>query len=400
MDAKIAARLAELEAAGLADDTIVFYYSDNGGVLPRSKRYCYDSGLHTPLIVRFGRNWAHLAPEAPGAVVRHPVSAIDLPPTVLSLAALRAPDHMRGVPLVGRRGRPRQYAFSLRGRMDETYDMQRSVRDRRYRYVRNYLPHLVYGQHVEYGWRQDGYREWQDLHVRGELTVTQDRFWRQKPAEELYDLAKDPDEVHNLIDVPALRSVRGRLRQALDAHLIETNDNGFIPEGSPLEGYDASRAPGAYPLAEVLDVAGTAIRRKPGNLGRLVAAMGHPNEVVRYWGALGATMLDAHAAPATDTLVALLDNDPSVHVRIAAAEALARIGHAGSSVPWLADTLTGHAHHRVRLQAVSALRNVGPAALPVLPLVEQAAAGDGDGQVRAKAAHTAAVLRGEQPDIR
>ncbi|MHA4820320.1 sulfatase-like hydrolase/transferase [Streptomyces aculeolatus] len=400
MDAQIAARLDELEAAGLADDTIVFYYSDNGGVLPRSKRYCYDSGLHTPLIVRFGKNVAHLAPDEPGSVVRHPVSAIDLPPTTLRLAGLEAPAHMRGVPFAGRRRRPRQYAFSQRGRMDETYDMQRTVRDHRYRYIRNYLPHLVYGQHVVYGWRQAGYREWQDLYVRGELNETQSRFWRQKPAEELYDLAKDPDEVHNLIDDATLRTVRARLRRALDTHLLDTHDNGFIPEGSPLEGYDDSRAPGAYPLPEVLAVAGTAIQRAPENLPRLIAAMRHGNEVVRYWGALGAVMLDAGAEPAADTLGHLLAHDPSVHVRIAAAEALARTGRTEHSVPWLADTLAHHGHHRVRLQAVAALRNIGGVAQPVLPRIEQAAVQDTDGQVRTKAAHTAAVLRGEQPDIR
>ena len=156
MDAQVGAALAELEAAGLAEDTIVFYYSDNGGVLPRSKRFCFDSGLRTALIARFPRRWRHLAPGGAGSVYEAPVSGVDLGPTVLSLAGLDVPRRMHGVPFAGprRRVRSREYAFGQRSRMDESYDLVRTVRDERFRYVRNYLPHLPYGQHVTYMFNQ------------------------------------------------------------------------------------------------------------------------------------------------------------------------------------------------------------------------------------------------------
>ncbi|MCX4986553.1 sulfatase [Streptomyces sp. NBC_00572] len=133
MDGHVADRLAELEAAGLADDTIVFFCSDNGGVLPRSKRYCYDEGMRTALIVRVPPKWAHLAPRPAGFVEESAVTSVDYGPTVLALAGVDVPDHVQGRPFLGvRRPKEAPYAFGGRDRMDSRYDMVRTVRDRRY----------------------------------------------------------------------------------------------------------------------------------------------------------------------------------------------------------------------------------------------------------------------------
>lgn len=371
MDAEIAARLDQLEDDGLAEDTIVFYYSDNGGVLPRSKRYCYDEGLRTALIVRFPAKWAHLAPAPPGSVVTAPVTSLDLAPTVLSLAGLQPPTHMRGTSLTSH-NRP-AYAFGARNRMDERYDLVRTVRDTRYRYIRNYAPHRPWGQHLAYTWQQKGYQDWEQAHLDDTLTDVQDRFWQAKPAEELYDLHADPDEVHDLADDPAHRTVLDRLRAALDAHLLDVNDNGFIPEGSPLEGYDQSRVPGAYPLRRVLEVAATAIQRDPDQLPRLTRDLDDGNEVIRYWAASGLLMLGDKAAHATAVLTERLEAEPSPHVRIVVAETLASLGHTEPAVPFLTDTLDHHPNARVRLQALNALTYIGDAAKPALPAITRAA---------------------------
>jgi len=374
LDAEFAARLRELEDDGLAEDTIVFYYSDNGGVLPRSKRYCYDDGLHTPLIVRFPEKWAHLAPAPPGSVVTSPVSSLDLAPTALALAGVQPPAHMRGTPLTAAR-RP-AYAFAARDRMDERYDMMRTVRDARYRYIRNYSPHRPYGQHHAYAWQQKGYQEWEQAHLDGTLTPVQDRFWHPKPPEELYDLHTDPDEVRNLVGDPRHRAVLDRLREALDEHILEVHDNGFIPEGSPLEGYDQSRAPGAYPLRRVLDLAGAAIRRDPARLPVFTANLDDANEVIRYWAASGLLILGPAASPAADALSARLAAETSPQVRIVIAETLALLGRTGDAVRHLADTLDGHPDKKVRLQALNALTYIGPAARPALPSIARAAFAD------------------------
>jgi arylsulfatase A-like enzyme len=374
MDAELATFVDELQREGVADDTILFYYGDHGGVAPRSKRFCYDSGLHTPLVVRFPPKWAHLAPAPPGSVIEAPVTSVDLAPTVLSLAAVAAPAYFHGQPFAGPRvGDPRQYVISNRNRMDERYDMVRTVRDERYRYIRNYLPHLAHGQHIAFMWRQACVREWESLWERGELNDAQAAFWNPKPAEELYDLEEDPYEVTNLIDAPEHRIRVDDMRRALDRHLLEVNDNGFIPEGSPLEGYDQSRVPGAYPLPDILELAATATQRDPANLPVFASMLDHPNEVMRYWAALGCGMLGKDAVEIAPALEACMTGDASVQVRVAAAGALGRAGGTDRAVTFLAHVAaSSDEHDRVRLQAVNALTELGDHARPALPQLQVA----------------------------
>jgi len=372
MDGEVGARLAELAAAGLADDTIVFYYSDNGGVLPRSKRYCYDEGLRTALIVRVPSAWSHLASGPPGSTVTSPVSFIDFAPTVLTLAGLTPPRYMQGSPLLGARRAAKQYAFGMRNRMDERYDMMRTVTDGRYRYIRNYAPHRIYAQHEAFEWQMDSYRSWESEHLAGRLTPVQERFWQEKPAEELYDVHADPDQITNLIDVPEHRRRVAALRRALDEHLIAIHDNGFIPESSQLEGYEPSRAPGAYPLVRVMKLADRAIRRDVRNVSDFVRLLADENEVIRYWAAQGLLMLKLAAAPAVAALERCLVQDSSHPVRIVAAETLALLGSLERSLQYLTQMLEADVDARLRLQALNALTFMGSAARPALPAIERA----------------------------
>ena len=391
MDDNIGRRLQELEDAGVADDTIVFYYGDNGGVTPRSKRFCYDSGLRVPLIVRFGRNVSRLSPYPRGARVTRPVSGVDLPTTVLGLAGAAPLPVSHGLRFLGDRPARRRYAFSMRNRMDETYDMQRTVRDERYRYVRNYHPHRIYGLHVAYQFRQAGYVDWRDRYLAGGLPEVQRRFWERKPAEELYDLRQDPEEVRNLVGDLTHRETLERLRSVLDDHLLEVNDNGFIPEGLALEGYDDSRS-GDYPLPRVLDVARLAIQDDPARLPALVAALDDPHEVVRTWAALGAAVLGSRSAPARARLARVLAEDPSVHVCTQAAEALALLDEPGA-VEWLGEALVSAEHPRTRLQVANVLAGIGLRAMPALDHVRTATS-DADSLVASKARRVRDVLEG------
>lgn len=392
MDAEIGELLRQLDEDGLAEDTIVFYYSDNGGVLPRTKRFCYDSGTHTPLMIRFPRAYAALSPTAPGSVVRTPVSSVDFAPTVLSLVGLPKDERMQGIAFAGPARKVRRNAFSARDRMGERYDMQRSVRNVRYRYIRNYLPHLPYGQHEAYGWHQPGYREWERLHLAGRLDDVQSRFWQPKPAEELYDLATDQDEVRNLVGDPAHARVLAELRTALDAHLLAVNDNGFIAEGSAPEGYAASRVRGRYPLARVLTVAGTAIQRRPSDVGRLEAWLRDPDAVVRLWAARGCRMLPGGAPSAAPVLRDLLA-DRNVPVQVAAADALVVSGDVEQGLATLSRVLLGAPEWSFRLQAANALDSLGPLARGALPALRSAAQ-EKHQYVSEASAHTVEVLEG------
>src|SRR5262245_13876048 len=153
VDADAGLLLRELEELGLLEDTIIFYFADHGPGMPRSKRTPLNSGLQVPMIVYFREKWKHLGPPEyrPGGVSDGLVSFVDLAPTMLSLAGEPAPKWMQGRAFSGKHIQPApECLHGCRRRMDERYDLQRSVTDGRYVYLRNYMPHLPAGQHVEY----------------------------------------------------------------------------------------------------------------------------------------------------------------------------------------------------------------------------------------------------------
>lgn len=371
LDAQIAAKLKDLDAAGLAADTIIFYYGDNGGVLPRSKRFLQQSGTHVPLIVYFPPKWRHLAPAAPGSRIKAPVCFADFAPTVLSLAGVKIPDSMQGRAFAGpAKAAPNEFVFCTRDRMDERYDMVRSVVDRRWLYIHNFRPDLPYVQRLNYMFQTRGYQSWARLAAEGKLTPATAQFWGTKPTEELYDMDADPDSVTNLAGDPAQRDTLKRMRAALQQHTLEINDNGFIPEGSALEGYDASRKAGAYPLERIFALATMASERDVKHLPLLIAALDDANEPMRWWAAQGCTMLGTQAAPAETALRKHLD-DPSGAVQVAAAEALAGLGKTEAALAVLERSLQNAAAPYFALQAANVLDRLGERARPAMPLFKQ-----------------------------
>lgn len=226
MDEQAGEILRQLEEDGLADNTIVFYWGDHGDGLPRMKRWLYDSGLLVPLIVRWPGELV------PGTVDDRLVSFIDLAPTVLSLAGVPVPRHMQGQVFLGdRQAPPREYIHAARDRIDMVYDMVRAVRDKRFKYIRNYYPEKPFVQFVDYRNRSSIMQELFRLHRSGDLNETQ-RLWLsdQRPPEELYDVVADPHEVNNLADNPAYRGVINRLRAEMDDWMARIDDKGDIPE--------------------------------------------------------------------------------------------------------------------------------------------------------------------------
>lgn len=371
MDEQIAKKLKDLEADGLAENTIVFYYGDNGGVLPRSKRVLQQSGTHVPLIVYFPPKWQHLAPAAPGSRIKDPVCFTDFAETVLSLAGVTIPGYMQGRAFAGpAKAAPNEFVFATRDRMDERYDMMRSVMDRRWLYIHNFRPDLPYVQPLDYMFKARGYQSWARVAAEGKLTPATAQFWGEKTTEELYDMDTDPDSVKNLAADPAHRETLERLRAAFKKHTLEVNDNGFIPEGSALEGYDASRKPSAYPLERVFALATKASERDPKNLTELIAALDDDNEPMRWWAAQGCTMLRTQAAPAEAALRKHL-TDPSGAVAVAAAEALARIGKVEAALPVLEQRLQDGDAPFFALQAANVLDRLGESARPSLPAIKK-----------------------------
>lgn len=350
-DADAGERMRELDDAGLAEDTIVFYFADHGSGMPRNKRWPCNQGLHVPLVVYIPEKFKHLRPAdyVSGGTSDRLVSFVDFAPTVLSLAGIEPTSWLEGQAFLGKYiSPPRPYAFGFRGRMDEKIDLVRSVTDGRYVYVRNYMPHRIYGQYLNYMFQTPTTRVWHRLHTEGKLNPAQNAFWQAKPPEELYDLAADRDEVQNLAATSSHQAVLEKLRAALRDHLLPTRDLGFLPESevhSRSQGqspYDMAREPGKYPLERILATAELAAARDLEVCSALVNACEDSDSAVRYWAVTGLLVREQQGvATGHGTLISLLA-DPSPAVRVVAAESLARFGEAADEALALR-VLTEHA---------------------------------------------------------
>ena len=348
-DADAGARLKELADAGLADDTIVFYYGDHGSGMPRSKRWPGNSGLHVPLVVYFPPQWQHLAPKEyrTGGKSDRLVCFADLAPTLLSLAGIAPPEWMQGHAFAGKfQTAPQPLVYGFRGRMDESYDFIRSVTDGRYVYLRNYLPHLSHGQHVDTQFETATTAVWRKLYDAGKLTPAQASFWQTpKAPEELYDLQSDRDEVRNLAGDPAHRAVLEKLRSAQQAQARRIRDVGFLPEGeihARSQGaapYDVGHDDARYPFEKIFAAAELASSLQADAVPALRRALADSDNAVRYWGVMGLLMRGEAVVRQSASDLKKAQGDASPSVRIAAAWALAEHGSASDVAPAL--TLLG-----------------------------------------------------------
>ncbi len=217
--------LADLERHKLTDNTVVFFFGDHGWGMSRGKRWVYDSGTRAPLLVRWPGK------IKPGTVRDDLVAFLDFAPTVLTIAGAEVPSAMQGQAFLGDNVKERKYVFSCRDRMDETYDRIRAVRDKRFKYIRNFHPELPYAQHIEYMNEMPTMKVWRRLNAEGKLSGPPALFFaRTKPKEELYDIETDPHEVKNLADSAEHQEKLKELRAALDRWIDETKDLGAVPE--------------------------------------------------------------------------------------------------------------------------------------------------------------------------
>ncbi len=226
MDSIAGTILHQLEEDGLTGNTIIFFYSDHGDGLPRMKRWTYDSGIHVPLIVRFPDH------RDAGSVSDQLVSFVDFPATALSLAGLEIPDYMHGRPFLGeKKAAPREYVFASRDRMDPALDCIRTVRDKQYKYSRNYMPERPYVQFLPYRDQMPLMQELFRLRDESRLDSVQQLWFRKiKPEEELFDLLADPHELNNLAYDQSYRDIKNRLSRALDNWIEMTDDPLTLPE--------------------------------------------------------------------------------------------------------------------------------------------------------------------------
>ncbi|MDZ8119112.1 sulfatase-like hydrolase/transferase [Pontiella agarivorans] len=375
MDSGIGAALAQLEKSGLAENTIVVYNSDHGGVMPRSKRYIFNSGLHCPLIIRIPERYRHLWPEEePGMKVDRLVGLIDMPKTWLSLTGTKVPEVMQGHIFLGAQAEEEPaYHFAYRGRMDERCESARAVCDKQYLYIRNYMPQIPWMQNLEFLWRMKAMKAWDEYVKSGRATEVQSRFFRPKGfREELYDNVNDPDNVNNLIENEAYSAVASRMRAELRKWQLQVHDAGLLPEFDMIKRaadnhttiYEMVRDPELYDLPALLDAADVALMQEPSNRPILTDMLSNPDSGIRYWGVVGLFLLNENPA-AVDALL----TDESHEVRAMAAWLTIRCGDRDKGLDTLKQMLEQRSY--ATLKILNILDWIGDDAKSLLPTVKQ-----------------------------
>ncbi|PHR94855.1 MAG: sulfatase, partial [Leeuwenhoekiella sp.] len=228
LDKQVGKLIAQLKEDGLYDNTIIFFYSDHGGPLPRQKREIYESGLHVPFMVK----------DISGTTGRTDrlISFVDLAPTVLSLAGVEIPDYIQGKAFMGAQDEaPRQYVFGTSDRFDEITDRSRAVFDKQYLYVMNDFPEKTWYKDISYRLQIPMMQELLELHESKNLNQAQEAWFSTRTADELYDVNADPHTMNNLIDDPKYAEVRKRMRAALLGFRDQHMDYGMMPEAQLIE---------------------------------------------------------------------------------------------------------------------------------------------------------------------
>ena len=347
MDQQLGELVEVLREEGVLEDTFIFYFGDHGGVLPGSKGYLYETGLHVPFVVRIPKNFQHLVALQPNTRTDGFVELVDLGPTTLHLAGISVPEEMDGHPFMGpgitrKDLESRDETIGIADRLDEKYDMVRTLRKGKLKYLRNYTPFNFHGMSNIYRYKMASYREWRDLHKAGKLTPLQGRFFVTRPVEELYDVVKDPYETVNLATDPAYADALVELRGRLTERLKAMPDLSFIPERDLLE--QAVDAPVAFGQAQqariagLIDVADLALQSFNDAQPKIEAAIAATDPIQRYWGLIACSIFNEQARVFRDTAKQLAALDPDLLVRARAAEFLAII-RAQDPQPVLLDVL-------------------------------------------------------------
>ncbi|MEN0050430.1 MAG: sulfatase [Bacteroidota bacterium] len=235
IDDGLAKVLRDLEEAGELENTFVFYFGDHGGVLPGSKGYVYERGLHVPLVVRIPENFKYLVDAEFGERIKGFVSFIDFGATALHLAGIQAPKGIDGKAFMGKgitqqKMNKADIAYGYADRFDEKYDMVRSVRKGKYKYIRYYEPFYMDALQNNYRYKMLAYEEWRTWYKDGKLNDIQSHFFEAHPVEALYDVEKDPYETNNLAQQTDFQATVKVMRKQLNKWMKSMPDLSFYPE--------------------------------------------------------------------------------------------------------------------------------------------------------------------------
>ncbi|WP_242118337.1 sulfatase family protein [Aestuariivivens sediminicola] len=293
MDSAIGKVIDQIKEDGLYDSTFIFYYGDHGGVLPGSKGYLYETGLHVPLVVHVPEKYKHLVDDGFKAEVDGFVSFVDLAPTVLNLAGVAIPEKMDGNPFLGEgvladEVNSRDEAFSYADRFDEKYDMVRALRKGKYKYIRNYQSFNFDGLMNVYRYKQLAYQEWADMYEQGRLNAIQSRFFEVRPPEMLFDLEQDPFETNNLARDPDVQDLLNTMRGRLKSYITDLPDLSFYPEYYLIQqAFDNPEQFGQEHREQIVSymhIADLSLRKFNDVKTQIIEALQSSDTWERYWG--------------------------------------------------------------------------------------------------------------------
>jgi uncharacterized sulfatase len=376
LDVWVKEMLAELEADGLAQDTIVFFYSDHGAGMPGGKAAAFLRGLHVPLLVHFPEKFRHLAPAANGTVCDRLVSFVDFGPTVLHLAGVKVPAHMHGRPFLAQdTPEPNRFVHGTRDRMDETLETTRWISDGRFHLVRSFDPRPPADQQTLlscYNSNGELCREIRALKAAGSLNSVQKHLWGDsRPPVMLFDTQNDP---WCLRDLSADTGHSERLTQMLaelDAIMLRDLDLGLWPEpervaaGNGQSAHLRAHRDKLYPLDRILPIA-KLVGHGPQHRNTFLTALTDTDASVRYWATVGLAALGDDLKPLRPLL-----KDSAASVRIVAAETLVRFESDPAALDRLAAELDSR-NEFAATRAARALELLGEKARPKLDLMRDA----------------------------
>lgn len=318
--------IEELEADGLAESTIVFFYSDHGTGVPRHKRALHDSGMKIPFMIHLPEKYAAKFKFTPNTVNDKLISFIDLAPTLFEMTGIAIPEDYPGKPIISSAGKvvERSHLYGASDRVDEGFDLSRSIRTKKYLYIRNFLPHLPL---LQPNWYTDHSEIMMELNrVRHDANLTQpqkDMFAPRRPLEELYDVDNDPYQLHNLATRPEYNDTLKEYRNTLREEILKNADTGFAPEpelfrlSKETTPFEFARKQDHYPLKKILAVNDLVLQPETA-AHEMIRHLDDPDGLVRYWAIMGLRTLHIDNEEVEKKLNALLmDEFPCVQIEAA-----------------------------------------------------------------------------------
>lgn len=333
IDSQVGKIVNQLKEDGILEDTFVFYFGDHGGVMPRSKGYAYESGLHVPLVVRIPENFKKLIDHKRGTRTNGFVSFIDFGPTVLNLASISVHKELDGQAFFGKGVSAadlanRDEVFGHADRFDEKFDMVRTYRKGKWKYIRNYQSYYADGLQNNYRYRQLAYDNWRNLYRAERLNPVQRQFFERRSVEQLFNLEKDPHEVTNLAADPAQSKRLAEMRELLKNKMKSINDLSFYPENrmvtTALNDGVAFGREHSKQISRLSDLADTALRPFSEVKQALASSLQSKGALRRYWALKVCSNFGEKAKSLAIAAMPLL-NDENLMVRVRAAEFLGSI---------------------------------------------------------------------------